>query len=918
MNNFEKLVGSVELSNNWLLGYLQLCGWIFLNPSAWRAFVAGIDPSLSPMFSILELKSYHWKNVQIKHLFIYVFIISPIISGIISGTCVFLFSPLLGGTRIGWYLLGGAYAFFIPLIVGSMHSFVSGIGFGILLSIGISSIPDQAGGLMYGVWIASGVPGILTIMHSSSKNDFKAGVLKRSFLATCLTIALVAVAIYAANFSIHGTKIAQGSGNWFVAILGGSLFGVVYTIVSLIRFKKIKYSFCIGFIFLVVGSIDYYVAMAQRQAGDPFLNISAGIAGSLLFGGLFCLAYSIAEKFAGVTVGGIIGSIVCAVAWVPIYPYITSDKVPLRFLEHLSTNFMIGLLAVGLGLSSTYWRPFLTYIPSLLWNRIILSIQQYDKNPKFLFWNCAFWDEFYYTPPFKLYGLDQHLILISHIDKDFAKKAIEYLSTGHQRWAAQLALLEIIALELQNCQNITDIANYNFTLLNSKNNSIAAWFESFYRISFDVNSAINLPPSMYQHQALVHVGQGLEQLSNSLTLSTDKQATRFQPIAAHWSNIVSKYTSNLTENLALSQELDNPYIAAQPLENHSVFVGREEVFQRIQNMLIDQRRPPLFIYGQRRMGKTSLLFNLARHLPVSAVPLFIDGEGLSGATDYADFFYSCARQIVRSAEHYRNIQLKYPQRTDFEIHPISNFQDWLDNLENTLKQKNCTMGLLIFDELEAITNTLNRLNNEDLMHVLRHIIQHKPYFKILLASSYPLSTYKKLAGYLINIQTIKIGYLKIEEAEHLITKPIPDFGLKYQNEALDFILSVTRCHPYLIQAVCSELIMLKNMQEPGLNRKLATLDDTKKAVEQTLNSAVLYFMGVMNLVENPELSLLQDLANLGSKGVFSNTDILKYSSTPNKIIERLTQLDVLEKVNDKYRFQIEMHRLWFNQLDINS
>lgn len=66
------------------------------------------------------------------------------------------------------------------------------------------------------------------------------------------------------------------------------------------------------------------------------------------------------------------------------------------------------------------------------------------------------------------------------------------------------------------------------------------------------------------------------------------------------------------------------------------------------------------------------------------------------------------------------------------------------------------------------------------------------------------------SDYLISAKTIKIGHLTKDEAKILITNPIDDFNLNYEGgesgKVINRIIDVTNCHPYLIQALCFELV----------------------------------------------------------------------------------------------------------------
>ena len=59
----------------------------------------------------------------------------------------------------------------------------------------------------------------------------------------------------------------------------------------------------------------------------------------------------------------------------------------------------------------------------------------------------------------------------------------------------------------------------------------------------------------------------------------------------------------------------NPYIAGSPVENPRMFFGRADVFQAVRRILIGQDRDNVVVlHGQKRTGKTSLLYQMHRHL----------------------------------------------------------------------------------------------------------------------------------------------------------------------------------------------------------------------------------------------------------------------------------------------------------------
>ena len=65
-----------------------------------------------------------------------------------------------------------------------------------------------------------------------------------------------------------------------------------------------------------------------------------------------------------------------------------------------------------------------------------------------------------------------------------------------------------------------------------------------------------------------------------------------------------------------AQPLTNPYVAGNPVTGERMFFGREDVFTWVRDNLIGRYQDHvLVLHGERRTGKTSILYRMARHLP---------------------------------------------------------------------------------------------------------------------------------------------------------------------------------------------------------------------------------------------------------------------------------------------------------------
>jgi hypothetical protein len=574
----------------------------------------------------------------------------------------------------------------------------------------------------------------------------------------------------------------------------------------------------------------------------------------------------------------------------------------------------LGLLGIILGFTLNWWRPILLYPLLAAWNLILyrLDERQGGRRPSLLRWHSAFWDELQRLP---WSGLDEHLLLVIGYNPAEGQAALQYLSQSRQRWAAQAAQIELEVRRLENAKTITELGQaYCHVVAGELTGPASALLRHFSHLSRDVEAAMNQAAVHHQRLALSSIAERLNTLVRELTVSSEPYASRFYPLATGWQQIVAHHLHQLAEAVERSQELDNPYVVGVPLtEQQEIFVGRADIVARIEQLLLDRRCPPLLLYGQRRMGKTSLLRNLGRLLPSTIVPLFVDGQRIALASDYPDFLYNLAGEMGRSAKKQRGLSLPPLSRESLAASPFTCFNEWLDEVERTLELQGYPTALLALDEFEMLSSVLNkgRFDEADVFSLLRHMIQHRPQFKVMLAGSHELAELQNWAGYLINVQVIKIGYLATEEARQLIEQPNQNFALRYEPEARQRVLELSRGHPALVQLLCYEIVTLKNEQEAAVRRR-AGLADVEAAVSRALAGGSFFFTDIQqNQLDEAGLTLLRLMASRGEGAVVPRDDVAAGVADLDQTLALLLRRDLIEASQGGYRFQVELIRRWF-------
>jgi hypothetical protein len=272
-----------------------------------------------------------------------------------------------------------------------------------------------------------------------------------------------------------------------------------------------------------------------------------------------------------------------------------------------------------------------------------------------------------------------------------------------------------------------------------------------------------------------------------------------------------------------------------------------------------------------------------------------------------------ARAMCRSARQQRLAVPELPAAA-LDEHPFTAFNVWLDGFEQALEERGLS-ALLALDEFEVLDTVVTRgpFESADILRTLRHLIQHRERFKVLLAGSHTLEEFRHWAGYLINLQVIKISYLDEQAARSLIESPVPDFSLRYDPGATEAILSLTSGHPHLVQLLCHEIVDLKNQQLS--QRRIVLPDDVEQAVPQALAHGDFFFADIRRQV-GPDAALALQILALQGHGVAIGRAELAAAMTMDEqqldtCLHLLQLRDLIESCPGGYRFQVELIRRWF-------
>jgi len=631
---------------------------------------------------------------------------------------------------------------------------------------------------------------------------------------------------------------------------------------------------------------------------------------SLLLNGLFTLPYLLAQRLADIRAGIAAGCLVLSFAYV----YIAWGMQAPTWL------LWLGPILLLLGLSQSYWRPFLFYPFAEAWNLLLYQAEQQRSDVDtlqadmlYLRFHTAFWDEQQHLP---LFSLEKHLVWLYEQAPNIARHRLEQLGGSSQAWVVSAVYQEIDIRLMEKVQNIEEISRiYQHLYSPHTGTPSSALVQQFKSISQDVEAALAQSSHYAQRMMLNEQETRFNQLLLDLNRYHNSLAQRFHPLAMLWRNQITDAAQSM-ENLANDlQEIHNPYVVGIPLTaKQTIFVGRRDVIVRIEKLLLDQRCPPILLYGQRRTGKTSVLNNLSRLLSSRFLFAYVDFQSprlLTG--EISGLLYGLAHALSRAAELSPECNWPKLERAELDEHPFERFDAWLDQVEHAL---NGHTLLIALDEFVTLEEARQRGHISDatvftLLSMLRHIIQHRHHFRLLLAGSHSLDELNQWASYLINVQIVHLHYLTHNEALRLIKEPVEQFALRYTEAAAQRVLDVTHAHPALVQLLCSEIVELKNMQ-PIEKRRQADLDDIEEAIPQALMTGAFFFNDIAyNQIDENALAMLRFIAQHGEAACISREALqTQFAAHLDSSLKQLRRRELIELCPEQqaYRMQVELIR----------
>jgi tetratricopeptide (TPR) repeat protein len=363
----------------------------------------------------------------------------------------------------------------------------------------------------------------------------------------------------------------------------------------------------------------------------------------------------------------------------------------------------------------------------------------------------------------------------------------------------------------------------------------------------------------------------------------------------------------------------NPYVAGAPRRGGRGFFGRQETLEWIIQGLHDPDSNSLVLFGQRRIGKTSLLLQLQHTLPDAAfLPIYFDLQDQATRplrevlVDLASVVAECAGTPL-------------PEPDAFDDRGLFFGRTFLPQVCEALGKDRRLVFLL--DEFDVLHETDEaELPATAALHsfrrLMRRVMSQNPHPAFVFAIGRRIDELGLDYTAVFRAPLVReIWVLDSRSAEAMVRQAEANNTLRFTSQAVGRILSLTNNHPYLTQLLCQVLweraYARKRTTPPriGLPEVEAAVPAALKAIDQTMTwlwdglslPERIYAAGLAGTVEEGEvISEERGLRVLADHAARLRTREVELRASRDLVRRRI--LDLTDE--HEHRFAVELFRRW--------
>lgn len=383
------------------------------------------------------------------------------------------------------------------------------------------------------------------------------------------------------------------------------------------------------------------------------------------------------------------------------------------------------------------------------------------------------------------------------------------------------------------------------------------------------------------------------------------------------------------ESISTSEPYD-----LEPVTNAQEFIGRSKIISDLSKF--GKKITSSYIFGQRRVGKTSIVKTLKSiNQNKNLLIIYLDAGDWNNATSPQTSMNDLGKKICKKIINY-NIKLKNINIPDFNgsLNTITDFLDDVTDIDNELRV------LIILDEFDRISNDLLSQGNiaQSFVLTIRSISNRDQYGFILVGGEkleYILSQWQEFNKF----KPIRVDYfdkkLEWDDFKNLIRLPVKNL-LEISDPAIEFIYNQTSGNPYFTKKICIELFALmvgnRDSHVTENEAKIATKnardssniaatdfshfwkDGIKEKEEKEEQISINRRKVLLSLGQLIEMNVNTTKESIIDKSISNGLNLLEAEKTLDEFIQRR----IIKIQNNNYNFVVKFFEDWLITSGLNS
>jgi hypothetical protein len=304
-----------------------------------------------------------------------------------------------------------------------------------------------------------------------------------------------------------------------------------------------------------------------------------------------------------------------------------------------------------------------------------------------------------------------------------------------------------------------------------------------------------------------------------------------------------------------------------PVHDPTMFFGRTAELDRL-NEWLRNNVTCIWLRGQKRVGKTSLLLHLRHHYwePHETVCAFVDFQLLSNLAA-ANIFYEIASAVYNDlSKDPRIALLGPPERSQFEQDAPRRLIEFLRDVQQRLSTRRL---VVLMDEFSRVTDLyLQGALSADFFQQWRGLLQqttrHCAFVTVVQQKTYEhMAQLMRTnpgdpAWHVLELgETVHLRPFGEADARRLIEWPMRNY-MEFDPGACEAIMQLTGGSPFLIQAFCNKLMA----QLARRNTCQVEMDDIETVAEEFMQPAESIFAHLLDMAHGVADTVLTQMAIL--------------------------------------------------------